>query len=215
VRSLLIMCDGEGRLGDPDEAARATAVDNHLPWLDATVLLGGHAIRVNADSEGPPHEQVRLCADGLARLSEEAASRDLDVVIENHGGLSSEGEWVAALMRAVDHPRCGTLPDFGNFGTQGNDVYNRGRPPYDPYLGVEEMMPWAKALSAKSFAFDAEGNETTIDFDRMMRIALDAGYRGWVGIEWEGDALSEQAGVLATRDLLRRLRLELATVYAA
>jgi L-ribulose-5-phosphate 3-epimerase len=197
VKSLLIMCDGEGALGDPDDARRARAVENHRKWLDAARMLGCHSIRVNAESKGTREEQERLAADGLRRLAERGADLDLNVIVENHGGLSSHGDWLAAVMRRVDHPRCGTLPDFGNF-------YE-----YDRYRGVEELMPFAKAVSAKSYAFDERGDETRIDYRRMMRIVVDAGYRGHVGIEYEGGKHSEAEGIRLTRVLLERVREEM------
>jgi sugar phosphate isomerase/epimerase len=198
VQSLLIMCDGEGDLGDPDAARRARAVENHRRWLEAAKLLGCHSIRVNAASAGTPDEQRKLAADGLRRLSELAATQGLNVIVENHGGLSSDGAWLAATIREVDHPRCGTLPDFGNFGS------------YDRYQGVSELMPFARAVSAKSYDFDAAGNETAIDYLRMLRIVREAGYGGWVGIEYEGARLSEAEGIRATKRLLERVRAELA-----
>jgi sugar phosphate isomerase/epimerase len=202
VTSVLIMCDGEGALGDPDDAARTTAIENHYRWIEAARFLGCHSIRVNARSEGSPDEQQALAADGLRRLTEFAAQHDINVLVENHGGLSSNGAWLAGVMRMVDHPRCGTLPDFGNFRIAGDEWYDR-------YQGVTELMPFAKAVSAKSHDFDGDGNETGTDFFRMMRIVLDAGYRGYVGIEYEGRNLSEPEGIRATKALLERVRAEL------
>jgi L-ribulose-5-phosphate 3-epimerase len=202
VRSLLIMCDGEGALGDPDPAARTQTVENHVKWLDAAAGLGCHSIRVNAQSQGSAAEQHDLVVDGLRRLTELAAPRGLNVIVENHGGLSSNGAWLSGVIRAVDHPRCGTLPDFGNFQLGPGQSYDR-------YQGVREMMPFAKAVSAKSHAFDAEGNERQTDFRRMVRIVLEAGYHGHLGIEYEGDELSEPDGIRATKALLERVRAEL------
>ena len=202
VRSLLIMVDGEGRLGDPDPDARARAVEQHHPWIDAAARLGCHSIRVNAASEGSREQAAALAADGLARLTEYAAVAGLNVIVENHGGLSSDGAWLADVIRRVDHPRCGTLPDFGNFTlTDGTR--------YDAYRGVAELMPFARAVSAKSYDFDAAGNETSIDYRRMMKIVVDAGYDGYVGIEYEGSRLPEVEGIEATRDLLDVVRDEL------
>ncbi len=195
VRSLLIKIDGEGQLGDVDAAQRAVAVENHYKWVEAARLLGCHAIRVNAQSQAESaDEQARLVADGLQRLAEFADQHDINVRVENHGGLSSNGAWVVQLMKLADHPRVGTLPDFGNF-------YE-----YDRYRGVEEMMPYAKAVSAKSHDFDENGNEVHTDYMRMMQIVLAHGYRGYVGIEYEGDRLSEADGIRATCDLLLRVR---------
>jgi sugar phosphate isomerase/epimerase len=202
VRSLLIMCDGEGALGDPDDAARTRAVENHYRWVEAAQFLGCHSIRVNAQSAGTPDEQRSRVADGLRRLTEFGAEHGINVIVENHGGISSNGAWLASVMRAVDHPRCGTLPDFGNFRVSDDEWYDR-------YQGVAELMPFAKAVSAKSHAFDADGNERNTDYRRMLRIVLDAGYRGYVGIEYEGDELSEPEGILATKRLLERVRTEL------
>lgn len=199
VRSLLIMCDGEGRLGDPDPAARTRTVTNHHRWVAAAKTLGCHSIRVNAASEGSYDEQMKLAADGLRQLAEYCASHDLNVIVENHGGLSSNGAWLAGVMRLAAHPRAGTLPDFGNFRVSSSETY-------DMYTGVAEMMPFARGVSAKSYDFDAEGNETTIDFPRMLGIVRAAGYRGHVGVEYEGRRLSEPDGIRATKALLERIR---------
>ena len=203
VRNLLIMCDGEGQLGDPDDQKRSEAVENHRKWLEAAKFLGCHSIRVNAQSSGPRDEQSRLAADGLRKLSEVAASYDLNVLVENHGGLSSDGEWLAGVMQRVDLPNCGTLPDFGNFRISDDQSYDR-------YKGVRELMPYAKAVSAKSHEFDEQGNEVHTDYHKMMKIVVDAGYHGYVGIEWEGDEPDEIEGILLTKQLLERVRQDLA-----
>lgn len=207
VKSLLIMVDREGRLGDPDAKKRSQTVDNHKKWVDAAAQLGCHSIRVNAASAGSYEEQIKLAADGLAKLTDYAAKPGLNVIVENHGGLSSNGAWLASVMKTVDNPRCGTLPDFGNFRIGGDEWYDR-------YQGVEELMPYAKAVSAKSYDFDADGNDIRTDFTKMMKIVLDAGYRGYVGIEYEGHGLPEIEGVIATRKLLERVRDELAPKYS-
>jgi L-ribulose-5-phosphate 3-epimerase len=194
----LIMCDGEGQLGDPDEAKRREAVENHYKWVDAARTLGCATIRVNAASDGSFAEQQKLASDGLRRLTEYADKAGINVVVENHGGLSSHGDWLVGVMKMVNHPRCGTLPDFGNF-------YE-----YDRYQGVGDMMPFAKAVSAKSHDFDAAGNETTLDYARLMKTVTQAGYHSWVGIEYEGERLSEREGVAATLRLLERVRAQLA-----
>lgn len=199
VKSLLIMCDNEGSLGDPDPIARTKAVENHYKWIDAGKYLGCHSIRVNAQSEGEYDEQMKLAADGLSRLTEYGANNNINVIIENHGGLSSNGKWLATVMEKADHPRVGTLPDFGNFRIQDEEWYDR-------YKGVEELMPYAKAVSAKSHDFDSHGNEINTDYYKMMNIVLDAGYNGYVGIEYEGSKLDEMAGIQATKDLLVKVR---------
>ncbi len=203
VEELLIMVDipdGKGKLGNPDEAARQLAVEVHYPWVEAAKMMGCHSIRVNAQSDGPREEQMKLAADGLRKLSEFAAPLGINVIVENHGGYSSDGAWLAEVMKMVDLPNCGTLPDFGNFRLWGDEWYDR-------YQGVEELMPYAKAVSAKSHSFDSDGNERDTDYTRMMEIVLAAGYRGYVGIEWEGpDPASEVEGVLLTKRLLERVR---------
>jgi len=202
VKNLLIMCDAEGRLGDPDDAARARAVENHHRWIDAAVHLGCHSIRVNAASAGTRAEQSKLAADGLARLTGYGDAHEINVIVENHGGLSSDGSWLAGVMRRVNHPRCGTLPDFGNFHLGDGQWYDR-------YEGVTELMPFARAVSAKSHEFDDDGNETKTDFRRMLKIVQAAGYRGWVGIEYEGSQHTEDEGIRLTKALLETVRDEL------
>ncbi|MDC0934654.1 sugar phosphate isomerase/epimerase [Pirellulales bacterium] len=202
VKSLLIMCDGEGQLGDADEAGRTKAVENHYKWVEAAKFLGGHSIRVNAPSSGSREEQAKRAADGLRRLSEFAAGHKINVLVENHGGLSSDGAWLADVIQRVDLPNCGTLPDFGNFRiAEGKD--------YDRYQGVRELMPFAKAVSAKSHAFDESGNETATDFLKMMKIVQAHDYHGYVGIEWEGGEPAEPEGILLTKRLLERVRDQL------
>ena len=196
------MCDNEGNLGDPDKKSRYKAVENHYKWVNAAKTLGCHSIRVNARSEGSYDEQIKLASDGLRILSEFADNIGINILVENHGGLSSNGAWLAGVMKIVDLPNCGTLPDFGNFNTGGGKMYDR-------YTGVTELMPFAKAVSAKSHDFDGEGNETHTDYRRMMKIVLNAGYRGYVGIEYEGGKLSEAEGVLATKKLMETVRDEL------
>jgi len=207
VHNVLIMVDGEGLIGDPDEAGRKKSFENHKKWVDAAALLGCHAVRVNAGSKGTWAEQVQYAADGLSRLTEFAESRNLRVLVENHGGLSSNGKWLAEVMRTVNHPHCGTLPDFGNFRVSPTETYDR-------YQGVQELMPFAMAVSAKSYDFDEQGMENSIDFFRMMQIVTDAGYHGYVGIEYEGSKLGEIEGVRRTLELLKRVREQLATAPA-
>jgi sugar phosphate isomerase/epimerase len=209
VRSLLIMCDGEGALGDPDAARRTTAVQNHHRWVEAAKTLGCHSIRVNAQSQGKPDEQQKLAADGLHRLCEFADGHGIDVIVENHGGLSSNGKWLAGTLKMADHARCGALPDFGNFKISDKETYDR-------YQGVDELMPFARGVSAKSHDFDERGAEIHTDYRRMLEIVVGKhGYRGFVGIEYEGDKLAEADGILATKKLLETVRDELAARQAA
>ncbi len=202
VKSLLIMCDGEGALGDADEAKRKSAVENHHRWVEAAKFLGCHSIRVNAQSSGSYDEQLGRAAEGLARLTEYGEKSKIGVIVENHGGLSSNGAWLAAVMKKVNNSWCGTLPDFGNFRVSQNEEYDR-------YKGIAELMPFAKGVSAKSHDFDDAGNETHTDYVKMMKIVLDAGYSGFVGIEYEGGKISEPDGIRATKRLLERVREKL------
>jgi sugar phosphate isomerase/epimerase len=205
VTNVLIMCDGEGMVGHPDKAERVKTVENHKKWIDAAAFLGCHSIRVNAGSQGEYEEQQKLAADGLRMLCEYGETQKINVIVENHGGLSSNGEWLTGVMKLVNHKRVGTLPDFGNF------IINRQTgEEFDRYKGVELLMPYAKGVSAKSNAFDTEGNETKSDYFRLMKIVKDAGYKGFVGIEYEGSELPEKEGVMATKKLLEKVFASLA-----
>ena len=200
VKSLLIMCDNEGNLGDPNNEKRNNAVENHFKWADAAKFLGCHSIRVNARSDNnlSSSEQLNLAADGLNKLVDYCSRIEINTIVENHGGLSSNGKWLSELMKKVAHPNLGTLPDFGNFLIENDNWYDR-------YLGVEELMPYAKAVSAKSHEFNSNGDEVRTDYKRMMQIVLKSGYSGYVGIEYEGDKHSEYEGIQLTKDLLNKI----------
>lgn len=206
VTSVLIMVDGEGNLGDANVAKRQQAVANHHRWVDAAKFLGCHSIRVNASSNGTYTEQLGYASDGLRLLSEYAKPLGINVIVENHGGLSSNAAWLAVVIERVGMDNCGTLPDFGNFYiTRGDnpDLFNR-------YHGVQAMMPYAKAVSAKTYDFDEAGNETQTDFEKMMGIVLGFGYHGYVGIEYEGRRLTEFEGIRASKALLEKVGRKLA-----
>ncbi len=208
VTQLLIMCDGEGALGDADKKARTQSVENHKKWVHAAKSLGCHSIRVNAASSGTYEEQQKLAADGLRRLTEFAEPHGINVIVENHGGFSSNGAWLAGVMERVDHPMCGTLPDFGNFCMD----WSRSSEPdawYDRYKGTGELMPFAKAVSAKSHEFDADGNETGTDYRKMLKVVLGSGYRGWIGVEYEGSKHTPRDGSRLTKQLLETVRDEM------
>lgn len=209
VVQLLIMVDGEGGLAETDDARRLQAVDNHRKWIDAAHTLGCHSIRVNAHGESTDRRGRHLAAvDGLGRLASLGAEAGLNVIVENHGGLSSDGGWLSGVIREVDRPNCGTLPDFGNFCLRsGKNAMGESAclDMYDRYQGVAELLPFARAVSAKSFDFDAAGNETTIDFPRMMELVRASGYSGYIGIEYEGGRMSEDDGIRATKALLMRI----------
>ena len=204
VDSVLIMCDGEGMMGHPEKAERIKTVENHKKWVDAAAFLGCHSIRVNAGSRGEYEEQQKLAADGLRMLCEYGDTKKINVIVENHGGLSSNGNWLAGVMEMVDHKRVGTLPDFGNFF-----INRKTGEEFDRYKGMELLMPFAKGVSAKSNFFDTEGNERNMDYYRIMNIVKDAGYKGFVGIEYEGSELSEKEGIIATKKLLEKVFVSL------
>ena len=212
IRNLLIMCDEEGFLGHPDAVARTKVIENHYKWIEAAAFLGCYSVRVNAHSEGTYEEQKKLAADGLNRLAVYADTSGIDVIVENHGGLSSQPVWLVETIELANHPRLGTMVDFDNFAYSETRIWG-GTERYNRYEGVELLTPHARSISAKSYAFDAEGHETTIDYRRMMRIILDAGFRGYVSVEYEGAELSEVDGIRATKALLERVRDELTPAY--
>lgn len=197
VSSLLIMCDNEGDLGDPNQKAREKAVENHFKWMEAAKFLGCHSIRVNAKSEGTYENQIQLASDGLRKLTEYGEKIGINTIVENHGGLSSNGKWLVSVMKEVDHPMCGTLPDFGNFKIKDGEWYDR-------YTGVDELMPYAKAVSAKSHSFNWKGNEINTDYKKMINIVLSAGYNGYIGIEFEGSEVDEIEGIQLTKNLMEK-----------
>ncbi len=213
--NLLIMVDREGQLGHPDSAERKQTVENHLKWLEAAATLGCHSLRVNAASRGSYQEQQKLAADGLRQLSEKGDEFGLNVIVENHGGLSSNGKWLSGVMELVDHPRCGSLPDFGNFLIDPE----KGEW-YDIYQGMEDLMPYAKAVSAKSYDWGVssdpnvtvnqrKGRESQVNFKRAMEIVLKHGYHSYVGIEYEGHKHPSMEGIALTKAVLDRLSTEL------
>ncbi len=204
VKQLLIMIDGEGGLGEPDDAERKQAVENHYKWVDAAKVLGCHSIRVNAYGSSSDRSAIRSAAvDGLGALCVYATSLDINIIVENHGGFSSDGQWLSSVIDEINLPNCGTLPDFGNFCVAYDD--NGCTREYDRYKGVEELIPYAKAVSAKSHAFDDHGLETGTDYKRMFDIIRQSDYEGYIGIEYEGGQLSEADGIRKTKALIEQL----------
>ncbi len=193
VTSLLIMVDSDGSLADTSKAARTKAVENHYKWVKAAKFLGCHSIRVNAAGRGTMGQMQAAAIDGLGRLSEYAAGFGINVIVENHGGNSSIAKWLVEIMKTINKPNCGVLPDLGNF-------YE-----YDRYKGVTEMMPYAKGVSGKTLEFDAEGNETRVDFAKMMKIISDSKYTGYIDVEYEGNTLSEDEGIKASIVLINKV----------
>jgi len=192
VVSNLIMVDHEGDLGDTNLVKRNTAVENHYKWVQAAKFLGCHSIRVNAAGEGTPEEVQKAAIDGLSKLCEYASKFGINVIVENHWGNSSNPEWLIPVIQAVNKSNCGLLPDFGNFDKA------------DRYVAVAQMMPYSKGVSAKSYEFDEHGNETKVDFKKMLEIVKKSGYKGYIGVEYEGVRLSEEDGIKATIELINR-----------
>ena len=200
VTCVLIMIDGEGNLSALQDDRRKIAVENHKKWVDAAAALGCHAIRVNTGEHYSPTD-VTGVAEACGMLTDYGVKNGIEVICENHGGPSSNPDALIALMKAVGKPTFGTLPDFGNFAKDQAGLYT-----IDIYDAIDRMMPYAKGVSAKSYDFDESGKETKLDFARIMKIVTDAGYHGFVGIEYEGERLGEPEGIRATKKLLESLR---------
>lgn len=208
LKNVLIMIDGQGNLAVNDEAERDETVEKHKKWVDAAAAMGCHAIRVNLNGSSDPEEWKANSVDGLTKLSTYAKDKNINILVENHGGLSSNGALLAEVMETVKMDNCGTLPDFGNFCiTRKPDSWDC-EVSYDKYKGVKELMPYAKAVSAKSNDFDEDGNDTQIDYVRMLEIVKEEGYTGYIGVEYEGNILDEEQGILATKELLLKAAKE-------
>lgn len=195
IKLLLIMCDAEGSMAGPERASRMLAAKNHHKWVDIAAVLGCHSIRCNTGAQEGDPDALDRCVESFSALLEYADAADINILIENHGGASSDPDWLIPLFEKVNHPRFGALPDFGNFPDS-----------VDRYDAVRRMMPYAKSVSAKCYDFDDAGDETKIDFRRIMKIVDDAGFRGHVGIEYEGTRLGEREGILACKRLLERFQ---------
>jgi len=206
VKSLLIMVDDEGDLGNPEVKARTQAVENHHKWVDAAHILGCHSIRINAFGEGAKQQVQEAMVDALKQLCTYAQTKNINVLIENHGLFSSDGQWVAGIMQKVNMPNCGTLPDCGNWCTAvkwGSTEDGKCKEVYDRYQGISEMLPYARGVSAKSYDFSPQGDETIIDYGKILKMVKDSNFSGYVGIEYEGHRLSESEGIVATKKLLK------------
>jgi len=207
LQNVLIMIDGQGDLATSDPVVRKAAVENHFKWVDAASAMRCHAIRVNLAGSSEQETWIQNSVDGLKQLATYAKEKNINVLVENHGGLSSNAALLAEVMNKVGMDNCGTLPDFGNFCIRQNDpADDEGgcAEMYDIYKGVAELMPFAKAVSAKAHNFDADGNETEIDYTRMLQLVKDAGYTGFIGVEYEGNDMGEEEGIMATKALMLR-----------
>lgn len=205
MTNVLIMVDDVGDLSVEDQALTAQAVENHKIWVDAAAFLGCRAIRVNLFGTSNPEAWVRSSVRSLTALSTYAADKNIAILVENHGGLSSDGKLLAQVMKEVAMDNCGTLVDFGNFCVRRENGERWDGPcvqEYDRYQGIEELMPYAQGVSAKSYAFDDEGNETTMDFPRILNLVKDSGFSGFIGVEFEGEVADPFPGMEATKSLI-------------
>ena len=201
IDNVLIMIDSQGSLASSNKKERLKAIDNHKKWIDFSYEIGCETMRVNLSGETKLDRWTENSIKSLTELSD--YNKSINVVVENHGGLSSNGKYLSNVMSKVNIDNCGTLPDFGNFCIDGSPrACNEW---YDIYKGVEELMPYAHAVSAKSYDFDDSGNETKIDYSKMIDIVKKAGYKGYIGIEYEGSRMSEDDGIIATKKLLEKL----------
>jgi len=201
IDNVLFMIDNQGDLASSNKNERLQAIDNHKRWIDLSAEIGCKTMRVNLNGEKDLNKWTKNSVKSLTVLNK--YNENINVVVENHGGLSSNGKYLSNVMSKVKLENCGTLPDFGNFCMNGSPWGNCTQM-YDKYLGTEELMPYAHAVSAKSYDFDDEGNETSIDYERMMEIVKRSGYQGYVGIEYEGNRLAEDDGIIATKKLLEK-----------
>jgi sugar phosphate isomerase/epimerase len=225
--NLRIMVDMEGVLGDLNETTRLKAVENHYKWMDAAATLGCPMIRVNVEGEGDPKAVAKAAVDSLGRLIEYGKKQNTDVIVENHIGISCNGAWLAGVMKELNNPHGGTLADFGNFCVnrtkpETNDIAGwmktKCLEEYDRYTGIEELMPYAKGVHAKTHLFDDKGNDLETDFYKMFKIIKKSGYTGWVSIEYEGGLmkmyskdskyLDDSAGIAATKVLVEKAGAE-------
>ena len=207
IKNLLIMVDGEGDLAAKNNYKREKAIENHVKWIEMAHELGCHSIRVNLNGEKEKKNWIEYSSKSLTKLCSLARKDKINIIVENHGGLSSNAKLLAKVMKEVNLDNCGTLPDFGNFCIEKedpNNYFSNCINEYDKYLGMEELMPYAKAVSAKSFDFNNNGEESTIDFKKIIDIVSSFKYKGYYGIEYEGLNLSEEKGILKTKKLLER-----------
>lgn len=205
VTNVLIMVDHEGFLADPEASEREQAVERHFKWVDAAKFLGCHSIRVNCFGSGTAEEMTKRSIESLQKIAEYAEPIGINVLVENHGGYSSDSNWLTNVIRETHMTNCGTLPDFGNFCVQREkgDMWDSPCVKwFDRYVGMEQLLPYAKGVSAKSFDFDDQGNCLETDFSRMISLVQASGYAGYIGVEYEGKKLSEEDGIRLTKRLL-------------
>lgn len=227
VTSNLIMVDGMGNLGDLDAAKRQQAIDNHIPWIEAAKEFGCQAIRVNLDGEGSDEEVAKACVEGYSKLLEIGEKYQLNILVENHVGPSVNPDWLVGVMKQVKNKYAGLLVDTANFvrykvEAMTIEAYKNAKmiATYDKYDGVRKLMPFAKGVSLKTHMIDQEGKEKETDFVKLLKIVKDSGFKGVIGVEYEGsflknvvqmpgDYLPEAEGIKVTRDLLKKIGSEI------
>ena len=202
----LIMIDDEGPLALPDDKVRLVAVDDHKKWIEAAKFLGCLTVRVNLHGDGSPDDKKKASVDSLSRLGDFAKTMNINVVVENHGHESSNGAWVADVMKQVNRKNVGTLPDFGNFCLSQDWGTTQGecKDYYDRYEGVKEMLPFAKGVSAKTYDFDSNGAQPKMDYKRLIDIVKTSGFKGYIGVEFEGNTQPEEEGIRKTKLLIEK-----------
>lgn len=207
VKNLLIMVDDEGDMGTSDASERKKSVENHYKWVNAAKIMGCHSIRVNAFGDANKKKYRAAIVDSMGALAEYAAIEKINVIIENHGLYSSDAQLIANIITEVNKPNFGALPDFGNWCLSAKWGTTQGEcdKVYDRYQGVAELMPHAKAVSAKSYNFNNKGEDTKIDYYKMLKIVKKFGYNGYIGVEYEGTILEEHEGIIATKTLLEKV----------
>ena len=207
IKNLLIMVDGEGDLASNSKNKRQKSIDNHKKWIEMANDLGCHSIRVNLNGEKSKNKWIEYSSESLTQLCLISRKDKINIIVENHGGLSSNASYLAKVMKNVNLDNCGTLPDFGNFCIKKIDpenYFSQCINEYDKYEGMTELMPYAKAVSAKSYDFDSNGEESTIDFKRIIEITKEFNYNGYYGIEYEGLNLGENEGISKTKKLIEK-----------
>jgi len=207
IKNLLIMVDGEGDLASNSKNKRQKSVDNHKKWIEMAYDLGCHSIRVNLNGEKSKNKWIEYSSESLTQLCLISRKDKINIIVENHGGLSSNASYLTNVMKNVNLDNCGTLPDFGNFCIEKIDpenYFSQCINEYDKYQGMTQLMPYAKAVSAKSYDFDSNGEESTIDFKRIIDITKEFNYDGYYGVEFEGLNLGENDGVIKTKKLLEK-----------
>ncbi len=209
VQSLIMMVDEDEKLGDLDDGKRKKAVEDHYKWVNAAKLLGCHSVRVNAFGEGSLEELKSSLTDGLGQLTEYAAKEKINVILENHGLHTSNADFILDVIQAVNNPYLGTLPDFGNWCLSAEwgstQTIKNCSDIYPPHEGLSKLLPYAKGVSAKSYVFDANGNDTVIDYPKLLGIVKKSDFDGHIGIEFEGKNMEEPAGIKATKALIERV----------